>query len=155
MKRFFLFMLILVCAGTFISCDKDHEPMLLTEEVVEQEDLTKAIVGTYIGKSITTSEKDDLKQETTQVEVESIGKEKVNLTLKRHAEGVNREDVEEIAEVSVTLEEEEYKLSTIGITSGGVTFTVNGAVNGKDIKIKIIYDRPDNKTISEITGVHK
>ena len=100
-------------------------------------------------------EKDDLKQETTQVEVESIGKEKVNLTLKRHAEGVNREDVEEIAEVSVTLEEEEYKLSTIGITSGGVTFTVNGTVNGKDIKIKIIYDRPDNKTISEITGVHK
>ncbi|MBQ2441533.1 MAG: hypothetical protein II502_05000, partial [Paludibacteraceae bacterium] len=42
MKRFFLFMLILVCAGTFISCDKDHEPML-PEEVVEQEDLTKAI----------------------------------------------------------------------------------------------------------------
>ena len=155
MKRIFLFMLILVCAGTFISCDKDHEPMLPTEEIVEQEDLTKAIVGTYIGNSLTTSAKEFSKNEVTQVEVTSVGEEKVNLTLRRHAEGVNREDVEEIAGVSVSLEDEVYTLSTIDIASGGVKFEVEGTVTGKEMKIKITYYREGNLTYSEVTGTRK
>ena len=157
MKRFFLFMLILMSSFCLFSCHKDKNEPILEETPVPTEtvSLTHAIVGTYIGNSLTTSEKENPKNEVTQVIVESVGEEKVSLTLKRVASGVNREDIEEIAEVNVSLEDEEYKLSAIDITSDGVRFEVNGTVNGKDIQLKIIYHRDGNKTISDVTGVRK